>query len=76
MERKPDPRDEEPLTEENLKSLQRHLSMLSSSSVEDFYNTAHKECCLGNKRLPAPRAIQQLVTAWKQLWKWKRMGGR
>jgi hypothetical protein len=76
VERRPDPRDEEPLTEENLKSLQRHLPMLSGASLENFYNAAHKECCLGHKGVPAPRAIQQVVTAWKLLWKWKRMGRR
>jgi hypothetical protein len=62
----------------------RYLTNVSGSSVEDFYNTCHKECCLGNKGLPAPRSIQQLVTAWKLLWKWKwkrkrkrkRMSGR
>jgi len=48
---------------EKLGAFQRYLSMLSGELVENFYNTAHKECCLGHKGVPAPRAIQQLVTA-------------
>lgn len=60
----------ESLTRE-IEELRRNRSLLSPSSVMDFYRAAHKECAA--ERKPTPRAIQQLVTAWKILrnWKWR-----
>ena len=71
MARRPEMRKHDVLSESELKDLQRNLALLSTSSVEDFYHQAHRECCLGEKGLPSPRAIQQLVQAWKQLRKWR-----
>jgi hypothetical protein len=63
-----------PLTENDLKELQRRLSLLSMAHVEDFYRESHRECCLNDKTFPAARSIQQLVQAWKQLRKWRKQG--
>jgi hypothetical protein len=65
------PKDEA-LTEADLKELQRRLSLLSMSHVEDFYRESHRECCLNDRTYPAARSIQQLVQAWKQLRKWRK----
>ena len=51
-----------------IEELRRNLSLLSPSSVENFHRETHKACEL--ERKPTPRAIQQLVQAWKQLRKW------
>jgi hypothetical protein len=67
----PDRPPKDALTAKELKDLQYRLAHLSDSHVEDFYITAHRECCLHGKGLPSPRAIQQLVQAWKQLRKWR-----
>ncbi|MEO8131098.1 MAG: hypothetical protein ABJF23_29155 [Bryobacteraceae bacterium] len=64
--------DEPPLTENELRSLKRNLSMLSTYSVQEMYREAHKRCRMDGDRLPSPKAIQQLVTAWKQLWSWRK----
>jgi hypothetical protein len=71
MARRPTFPKDEALTENDLKELQRRLSLLSMSHVEDFYRESHRECCLSDKRFPAARSIQQLVQAWKQLRKWR-----
>ena len=65
-----DDRDES-LTQEQVDELRRNLSLLSPTSVEYFYRSAHKECAL--ERKPTARAIQQLVTVWKILrnWNWQ-----
>jgi hypothetical protein len=47
------PEDDRVLSKQDLETLQRHLSMLSGSHVDDFYNQVHKECCLGNHGLVA-----------------------
>lgn len=65
-----DGKPKETLTEDDLKRLKNHLALLSGQHVEEFYHSAHRECCLHDGKLPAPRAIQQLVTAWKLLRGW------
>ena len=72
MARRPDfGEHDESLTRQQLEELRRNLSLLSPSSVMDFYRAAHRECAA--ERKPTPRAIQQLVTAWKILrnWNWR-----
>jgi hypothetical protein len=61
-----------PLTEEELARRRHELSLLSESSVQQVYREAHERCLLVDDRLPRPRAIQELVQAWKQLWTWRR----
>jgi len=69
MGRRPDIRNDVPFTEEELKQLKRNLSLLSPPAVEDAYRTAYRECA--PERKPCAKAIQQLVTAWKILRKWR-----
>ena len=71
MARRPEMRREEILTEENLKELRRHLALQSPVRVEDFYNAAHRACLLREGDFPSAGAMQRLVTAWKQLRKWR-----
>jgi len=60
------------LTEDEIRSLKRNLSMLSDYSVREMYREAHRAAAMESDRLPSPKVIQQLVVAWKQLWKWRR----
>jgi len=71
MARRPDKREAEMLSEENLKELRYNLAHLSLPAVRDFYETAHRDCRLVYDHLPSPRQIQTLVQVWKQLWKWR-----
>jgi hypothetical protein len=41
--------------------------MLSAHGVEGVYNTAYEGCRFDGKRVPPAAAIQQLVSAWKEL---------
>lgn len=71
MARRPDRRDQEMLSEENLKELRYNLAHLGLPAVREFYETAYRDCRLVYNRLPSPRQIQTLVQVWKQLWKWR-----
>jgi integrase len=55
-----------------LRDLQERLARLSEPSVRAAYRRAHDACRMDRDRLPGPRSIQELVQAWKQLWKWRR----
>jgi hypothetical protein len=66
----PDPRDEI-LTRKDLAALQQRLAMMSTNAVEDFYQYTHNTCRIGPGHFPSPRAIQELVQAWKQMRKWR-----
>jgi hypothetical protein len=68
MARRPDP----PLTNEQLASRQRQLSMLSPQHVEQAYREAHEAARMVGDRLPRASAVQELVIAWKLLWKWRK----
>ena len=63
---------ERPLTEQELKALQQNLAKLSEDSVRREYDQAWEECRMRGERLPPAKAVQRLVQAWKQLWKWQR----
>jgi hypothetical protein len=64
-------RKEEIMTPAEIEQLRHNISLLSAQSVENFYRETHKACEV--ERKPGPRAIQQLVQAWKQLrrWNWR-----
>lgn len=62
---------ERPLTAEELKALQQNLARLSEDSVRREYDQAWEECRMRGERLPPAKAVQRLVQAWKQLWKWR-----
>ena len=70
MARRPWPADEI-LTRKELADLQRRLSMMSVTAVQDFYRSAHLVCRIGPGHFPSARAIQELVQAWKQMRKWR-----
>jgi hypothetical protein len=75
MARRPSPEEfDRPLSSEELKDHQRRLTMLSPHHVADAYRKAHEECRMDGDRLPRASAVQELVTAWKLLWKWRRRG--
>lgn len=59
------------LKQEGLEELRRTLSLLSEPHVRQFYERAYEECKLAPKGVPPPRAVQELVAAWKILWKWR-----
>jgi hypothetical protein len=67
MARRPDKREGEILSEENLKKLRYNLAHLSQPAVRDFYEKAYQDCRLIYNRIPSPRQIQTLVQVWKQL---------
>jgi len=71
MARRPDKREAEMLSKENLAELRHSFAHLSLPAVRDFYEQAYKDCRLIYNQLPAPRQMQTLVQVWKQLWKWR-----
>jgi len=62
---------ESTLTEQELRALQQNLARLSEPSVKKVYRQAWEECRMKGERLPPAKAVQQLVQAWKLLWKWR-----
>ena len=69
MARRPEKREAEILSEENLKQLRYNLAHLSLPAVRDFYEKAYQDCRLIYSRIPSPWQIQTQVQVWKQLWK-------
>jgi len=55
MARRPDKRETEMLSEENLAELRHSLAHLSLPVVRDFYEQAYKDCRLIYGNLPSPR---------------------
>ena len=71
--RRPAPEEfDKPLTPEELAERQRRLSMLSPHHVADAYRQAHEACRMDGDRLPRASAVQELVAAWKLMWRWRR----
>jgi hypothetical protein len=60
----------EMLTHDQLAELQRRLTMLHPSSVEQVYRDAYERCAPVAGRIPKASVIQELVTAWRVLRKW------
>jgi hypothetical protein len=59
------------LTRDELVELRTRLERMSVTAVHDFYFSAHLRCQLKRDgELPAPRDIQELVQAWKQIRSW------
>jgi hypothetical protein len=71
MARRPDRREAEMLSEENLAELRHNLAHLSLPAVGDYYEESYRDCRLIYSRIPSPRQMQTLVQVWKQLWKWR-----
>jgi hypothetical protein len=66
------PEPDEPLTKDQIAQLKRGLAHISPHGVAKEYRKAYEECRMEGDRLPRASAIQQLVAAWYQLWKWRR----
>ncbi len=62
---------EEILSRKDLAELQNRLSMMSVTAVQDFYQYIHSTCRIFPGHFPSPRAIQELVQAWKHMRKWR-----
>jgi hypothetical protein len=63
---------EEIWSRDDLKEITRNLALLSEGGVREFYQRAYRECAIINgSTFPPARAVQELVTAWKQLRKWR-----
>ena len=60
-----------PLTPEELKRFREHLSKLSPHHVSIEFQRVYIDCRMYGTALPSPRAIQQLVQIYRQLWKWR-----
>jgi hypothetical protein len=65
--RRTEVRQDDVLTREEVKALNDRLSKMSAPGLEAFYRNAYSRCALQPWWLPSPRAIQELVQAWKQL---------
>ena len=62
--------DDRPLNTEEMKELARRLTLMSQEGVKRLYREAYERCRF-DRELPKACDIQHLVTAWKQLWKWR-----
>jgi hypothetical protein len=60
-----------PMTEQELEQLRQNVARLSEHGVRQFYQQAWEDCRMRGERLPSAKAVQQLVQAWKQLWRWR-----
>jgi hypothetical protein len=58
------------MSREELVELQRRLSTMSVTGIQDFYRAAYYRCRLENDGVPTARAIQELVQAWKAMRDW------
>jgi len=74
MVRRPDLGEEKIWTREELKEIAHNLALLSVNGVREFYERAYRECRISPRDFPPPRAVQELVQAWKLLRKWRGRG--
>jgi hypothetical protein len=58
------------MSRDELIELQRRLSTMSVTGIQDFYRAAYYRCRLENDGVPPARAIQELVQAWKVIRNW------
>lgn len=70
MAQRPTSTPNDALTREQLKQLERNLSLLSPHIVKEKYRQAADRCRFLD--LPTPRVMQELVTTWKVLWRWRK----
>jgi hypothetical protein len=70
MARRPDHLPHDALTKQQIQELHRSLSLLSPYHVKEKYKTVLDKCRFLD--LATPRLMQELVTLWKILWKWRR----
>ena len=70
MAKRPNPTPNDAMTRQQLEQLQRSLSLLSPHIVKEKYRQLADRCRFLD--LPTPRVIQELVTTWKVLWRWRK----
>jgi hypothetical protein len=70
MARRPEHIQSDAMTEEELRQLRRNLSMLSPTVVQERYKTLADRCRF--LELATPRLMQEFVTIWKVLWRWRK----
>jgi len=63
----------EVLSATELSELRKKLSTMKEHEVRSFYRSAHFRCELHEIRFPSARSVQELVQAWKQLRKGRRL---
>jgi hypothetical protein len=61
------------LTEDELDTLRRRLSAMSMQELRIYYSASHAACHYVLK-VPSPKLMQELVQAWRELYKRKPMG--
>jgi hypothetical protein len=69
MARRPDIRNSEVMSPDEINQLRTSLARISLSAARQAYHTAYARCRMVNDRIPSARSIQELVQVWKQLWK-------
>jgi hypothetical protein len=70
MARRPSFKPNDAMTEEQLRELRRSLQLLSPHMVKEKYKTVMDRCRFYD--LATPKMMQELVTLWKVLWKWRK----
>lgn len=70
MARRPTSIPNDAMTRQQLQQLERNLSLLNPYLVKEKYRQAADRCRFLD--LPTPRVIQELVTTWKVLWRWRK----
>jgi hypothetical protein len=73
MAHRPNPEEfDRPLTPQQIAERRQQLAKLSPAHVADAYRQAYEKCRMDSDRVPRASAVQDLVTIWKLLWRWKR----
>ena len=70
MAKRPNPPPSDALTRQQLQQLEHSLRLLTPQTVKEKYRQAADRCRFLD--LPSPRVIQELVTTWKVLWRWRK----
>jgi len=70
MARRPAYKINDAMTAEQLREMRRGLTLLSPHMVKEKYKTVMDRCRFYD--LATPRMMQELVTLWKVLWKWRK----
>lgn len=64
------PAPDAPMSEEQVRELRRSLFLLSPHLVKARYKTVLDRCRFYD--LASPRMMQELVSLWKVLWRWRK----
>jgi hypothetical protein len=70
MARRPEYLPNDAMTRAQLKQFERSLSLLSPHMVKEKYKQIADRVRFLD--LPTPRIMQELVTTWKVLWRWRK----